>query len=570
MSDTVQQVKERIDIADFLRGYLTLFPAGKNLKAVCPFHKEKTPSFSVSPDRQIWHCFGCGAGGDVIAFLMRYENIEFFEALKILAEKAGLDIRRVGGPDQRDLNVLYEINRSAKEFFKSNLAAIDQYLKSRGLKTETISEFEIGFTGNVADGLTRHLLNKSYSVGQIEKAGLVFKTERGTYIDRFRNRIMFPIHNGFGKPVGFTGRILPNYENENVGKYVNSPETPIFNKSKLLYGIDKTKNAIRDSRIAVLVEGQMDLLMAWQDGVKNAVATSGTALTSDHLRNLKRIADNLVVSFDQDEAGQLAVEKAIDLAGANDITAKVLTLPSELKAKDPADIALAKPGLLSELVVKARSAMDFYFSRYKVASANRGEIGIGDLKKNIRAVLTKIKNLSSPIERSQWLKELANRSGIDERYLTEELDSLRVPSSPEKAEDPPPESPRISRKDLISQRIVTLAISGRNLYETVTSILELLPVAYRNIAEHYCDGKALSADLRSLADLVNLRTAVETDDPKNSRKELTELIRQLKLEVYKERRQVLLADIRQAEQTEGDATTLLAEFQKISEEINNL
>ena len=263
---TAQDIKDKIDLLDFLRGYVELRPAGKNFKALCPFHKEKTPSFMVSPDRQSWHCFGaCNEGGDVIKFLMKHENIEFFEALKILAEKAGVEL---GGyaHDQRQFDALYAINAAAAEFFSDILAREEaapvlRYLYERGLTDETIKTFRLGLAPTASDGFNRVLTKKGFGITDIERAGLVFKTERGTYWDRFRGRIMFPIANHFGKVVGFTGRILPNPSNPElvegpaVAKYVNSPETPIFQKSKLLYGFYKTKEAIRETKYAVLVAG---------------------------------------------------------------------------------------------------------------------------------------------------------------------------------------------------------------------------------------------------------------------------------------------------------------------------
>jgi len=273
MPQTVELVKERLDVADFLRGYLTLHPAGKNFRALCPFHKEKTPSFMVSPERQSWHCFGCNIGGDVIAFLMKYENLEFIEALRILAERAGVEMR--GSRDEREFGVLYDVNRVAKDYFRAALAldtegvkAVRAYLGERGLHDATIQEFELGFAPQSSDGLSRHLMKAGFTIADIERAGLTFKTDRGTYWDRFRGRIMFPIHNHFGKPVGFTGRILPDSihsqptEGSVAAKYVNSPETPVYAKSKLLYGFYKSKPHIREAKKAVLVEGQMDFLMA--------------------------------------------------------------------------------------------------------------------------------------------------------------------------------------------------------------------------------------------------------------------------------------------------------------------
>ena len=254
MTSPVQEIKDRLDIVEFIRSYVPLLPAGKNFKANCPFHKEKTPSFMVSPERQTWHCFGsCSEGGDIFKFLMKYENLEFYEVLKILAEKAGIELRQIAPAEQKQFNVLYEINEEAKEFFKKNLEGsveAKKYLLDRGLKKETIEEFELGFSSNKWEELSLYLIKKKYSAFDIERAGLAYKNERGSLIDRFRGRIMFPIHNHFGKVIGFSGRILPELDAGEAGKYINSPETLIFNKSKILYGFHKSKNFIRSAPIS--------------------------------------------------------------------------------------------------------------------------------------------------------------------------------------------------------------------------------------------------------------------------------------------------------------------------------
>lgn len=576
MSDTAQQIKEKLDLGDFLRTYLQVTPAGKNLKAHCPFHKEKSPSFMISPDRQIWHCFGCGAGGDIIGFLMKYENLEFFEALKILGEKAGIDVGRMGTQDQRKINVLYDLNKAAKEFFQKSLTLPAlEYLKSRGLKPETVEEFEIGFAPDSSDSLTRALLGARHNVLDVERAGLVFKTQRGTYCDRFRNRIMFPLYNQFGKVIGFTGRIMPGFENENVGKYVNSPETPIFNKSKLLYGLDKSKTAIRDARAAVLVEGQMDFIMSWQDGVKNIVATSGTALTLDHLKHLKRIAESLILSFDQDEAGQIATERTIDLANSVDLSSKILRVPPELKVKDPADIALANPGVLKSLIEKAQLAMHYYLDKYPVSN-----LSIAEVKKNIRTILAKIKHFDSAVEKEYWMKEVAKLSGFGESNLQEEMEKL----PPARAGESRPNEDlggktdnnmTLSRRDLISQRVASLVLSNKDLYNEVVPKLNYLPQNYQSVIAYHFDNKSLSIspELQSLADLVNLRSGLETiPEPAKAKEELAELFRQINLENFKDRRQILLVNIRNAE-AKNDEIGLsknLAEFDKLSKEMQNL
>jgi len=573
MSDTVQEIKDKIDLVDFLRTYLSLSPAGKNFKAACPFHKEKTPSFIVSPERQIWHCFGCGAGGDIVGFLMRYENLEFLEALKILAEKAGIDIRRMGA-DQRSYAILYEINDAAKNFFKSCLVKESpayKYLINRGLKPEIIEDFELGVAPNISDTLTRNLLKSGFNVSDLEKAGLVFKTERGTYWDRFRNRIVFPLYNQFGKVIGFTGRVMPGYENSDVGKYVNSPETPIFNKSKLLFGLHKTRNAIRESQTVLLMEGQMDFLMAYQDGIKNVVATSGTALTQEHLKILKRLADNLILAFDNDEAGQLATERSIDLAEANDFSVKVLDFGRE-GFKDPADIVKNKPGFLASLFPKAQEATKFYFDRYLKIT----EKDIHLQKKNIRLVLSKIKNISSPIVRSHWVHAMSILTGLEERFLQEEMDNLKSVAVNKKEEIENDEKLDLSRKDLISQRIIGLALGKNRFAETLKDYQNYLPPSYQTVFVSCVNNELsnLSPQLKDVVDLINLRSALThgSADETKIEMEFYDLLKQLKKEYFKERQGALNKEIKEAEKNGNDEVhnKLLKEFEIVSKELHNL
>jgi DNA primase len=277
MASVIEEIKEKLDLVSFLRGYLEIKPAGKNFKANCPFHQEKTPSFMISPERRMWHCFGCGEGGDIFRFLMKYENLEFYEALKVLAEKAGIELKRVSPAEQRQFGVLYDINEAAAEFFRENLnrsAPARDYLKNRGIKDETAEKFNLGFASPGFEDLTVFLINRGFEMGDLSRSGMTIRNERGKYFDRFRGRLMFPLLNSFGKTVGFSGRILPQFDNGETAKYLNSPETPIFSKSRIIYGLSRAKEAIREKGFVLLVEGQMDVVLAHQDGVENAVATS--------------------------------------------------------------------------------------------------------------------------------------------------------------------------------------------------------------------------------------------------------------------------------------------------------
>ena len=584
MTSPVQEIKERLDIVDFIRSYIPLTPAGKNLKALCPFHREKTPSFMVSPERQMWHCFGsCGEGGDIFKFLMKYENLEFYEALKILAEKAGVELKKISPAEHKQFGILYDISQSAKDFFKKQLEQSTEtlnYLKERGLKKETIEEFELGLAPNKFDDLSRYLTNSGYDIKDVERAGLIFKTERGSYVDRFRERIMFPLYNHFGKVVGFSGRVLPRLEAEKpeLGKYINTPETLIFNKSRILYGFHKTKKHILEQKSVVLVEGQMDFLMAYQDGVKNVIATSGTALTFDHLKTIRRLAEQLILCFDNDEAGFNAVERAIDLANANDFNVKILTLQD---FKDPAEAAQKSPGALAGLIKETKPAMEFYFERYL---KEKVKLELPEFKKKIRIVLAKIKNLASAVERAQWLKELSQRTKIEEKTLAEEMEQLKTLNYAEKNAELRRNSPRqsasslresaCSRRELICQRLISLAILDKDFQERINEHLDYFLEDYSLILKCLREEAKLEDErLNNLLNLISLRSSFESSilDPEKIEKEFQELLHQLRIEYLKEKRQGLTGLIKEAEGT-GDETkvaSVLKEFNEVSKSIQN-
>ena len=585
VSSPIQEIKEKLDIVEFIRSYITLTPAGKNFKALCPFHKEKTASFMVSPERQTWHCFGaCNEGGDIFKFLMKYENLEFYEALKVLAEKAGIELRRISPQEHKQFGILYDINNLAKDFFKKELneaPGILKYLKERGLKDETITEFELGFAPDSFDKLTLHLINVGFSMADVERAGLAYKTERGRYMDRFRGRIMFPIHNSFGKVVGFSGRLAPEYEKREeagLGKYVNSPETPIFNKSRILYGFHKAKNYIKEANAVVLVEGQMDFLALYQDGVKNAVATSGTALTPDHLRTLRRLTDQLILCFDNDEAGFKAAERSIDLANANDFSVKLLILKDY---KDPAEAIQKKPGIITELFKDVILAMDFYFERYlgKVTKGVKGEAG--ELKKKLRLVLAKIKNLASPVERAHWIKELSGRAGIDERALMEEMEQMKKSNEygvmRNEATILNTQYSKLttsSRRELIAERILSLIIAREQLKEQIKEYLEYLPEDYLMLMRHLSEEEQVVEErLLNLLSLISLRSSFEIEvlGEEKLEQEFKELLKQIRLEYLREKRQGLVELIKEYEKNgdEEKMQPILREFDEVSKMMQN-
>ncbi|MFA5084415.1 MAG: DNA primase [Candidatus Paceibacterota bacterium] len=582
MQTPLEEIKEKIDIVDFIRSYITLHPAGKNFKALCPFHQEKTPSLIISPDKQIWHCFGCQKGGDVIKFLMLYENLEFYEALRVLAEKAGVELKRLNLQDQKEFNTLYELNEKAKNFYKEQLVkspASLEYLKKRALRQNTIEEFEIGFAPAGGENLVLYLINLGYNINDIAKAGLAIKTERGKYLDRFYNRIMFPIYNNFGKVIGFSGRILPQFENPEIGKYVNSPETPLFNKSRVLYGFHKAKAEIGHSQTAFLVEGQMDFLMTWQSGIKNVVATSGTALSQDQLKNLRRLADSLVVSFDKDEAGIKAMERGLEFFGNLDFNVKVLDLNGY---KDPAEAAEKDPGYLKTALEKTQPAFvclsDFYL---------KNEPNWTVKKRNIQHLLRLIKGINSSIEQANWLKELSLKSGIEEKILVYELATIKIkpPTSADAEEIENKEAAKLSRLDLLCQKIFSLILFRPEFLPVFAKNRDYFPITWQKKLDNPSLIKIIQGGPPTLPEqadgegnesfsLLELRSSYEFSDLDEPalKKESEDLTKHLKIEFLQNQNNQLNKEIDLAEKNKNSnlVNKLSVKFTANSQEINNL
>lgn len=527
----------------------------------------------VSPERQIWHCFGCGEGGDIFKFLMKYEGLEFYEALRVLAEKAGIELKKMSPEDQRQFGVLYEVNGAAAEFFEEALKNSKKgsgYVDGRGLKEETIKTFMVGYAPSSTDDLTVQLINKGFAIEDIVRAGLAIKTERGRYVDRFRGRVMFPIHNHFGKVVGFSGRILPEFDTGKVGKYVNSPETPIYNKSRILYGFWDSKRAIIEEEKALLVEGQTDFLLAWQDGVKNVVATSGTALTADHLRALRRITNKIIMAFDEDEAGRMASERSIDLAGAQDFTVYILSLG---KFEDPAEAALKKPGFIKEAMKDAKTGMEYYFARYLTKSAMKN---IDEKKTAIRVVLMKIKTLWSPVERAHWINELSQISGTSETNLIEELERLTLGENKKvETQEVVHEDRKLERRDRIVEQILSFASGDDKYKKEVLSSREIIPSNYTPVFDAIVGEKSqLPPGVEKLVDVITLQSGflfeVIPEDMLDV--EFRNLIRELTLEYLRVERERIGAQISVAETSgeEAEADKLLREFDDILRKMQDI
>jgi len=427
LNSQTEEIKAKIDLVDLISEYVQLKPAGANWKALCPFHNEKTPSFMVSREKQIWHCFGCGEGGDAFSFMQKIEGIEFPEALRILAEKTGIKLKRVSPELVSQKTKLLDICKLSAEFFHKALLVSAEakmardYLAKREIKPETVAEFKLGYAPDSWDKLLNLLLKKGFKENDIFLAGLVVKNEKGQLYDRFRQRLMFPIFDHLGNVVGFTGRILDETKENQGGKYVNTPQTLIYNKSLIIYGLDKAKEEIKKQDLAVFVEGNMDVTTSHQAGIKNVIATSGTALTLEQLKLLQRYTNNLALSFDADLAGQAAAERGIDIALSLGLNIKIIQLPEIIDGqviKDPDDCIKKGISYWQAAIKQAVSIMDFYFEKaFKQFDPNNPLA-----KKEIAAKLLKqVSKLANKVEQNHWLNQLAQKLDVPDNIIQETL-----------------------------------------------------------------------------------------------------------------------------------------------------
>ena len=454
------EIKERLDIVEVISNYVPLKKAGRNYKGLCPFHGEKTPSFVVFPDSQGWHCFGaCGTGGDIFSFVMKRENLDFGEALKLLAAKAGVELQPREGPApaaEQHLERLREIVADAAVYFQHLLvnageaAIAREYLERRGLVPATWESWQLGYSLDSWDALKDQLLRKGYTLEDIEEAGLVIWREeegapasadggpdrrRGAY-DRFRGRLMIPIRDGQGRTAGFGARVLREDPARPQPKYINSPETPLFDKGSVVFGLDMARKAIRDADLAVFVEGYMDVLMSHQVGVRNVVAGMGTALTEAQLRLIKRYSNNITLALDPDAAGDHATLRGLETArqalqrewvpviDPRGLVRQESRLKAQLRIAalpdglDPDELAYKDPQGWQQVIASARPIVDYYLvvvGREEDLSTARGKANALDRMAPL------IEEIANPVERQHYIQTLARLIQTDERLVAEQV-----------------------------------------------------------------------------------------------------------------------------------------------------
>ncbi|MFA5791824.1 MAG: DNA primase [Candidatus Paceibacterota bacterium] len=575
MNSPVNQIKERLSIEEVVSSYIKLEKSGANLKAKCPFHNEKTPSFFISPDRGTYYCFGCGASGDIFTFVEEFEGLDFKGALKMLAARAGVQLEvftKEAKENKSEKEKLYEIMEEATKFFEENLSKnkeVLEYLKNRGLNEKSIKDFRIGFVKNDWRLLYQNLKNK-FSDLELEKAGLIKKTEKG-YYDRFRGRIMFPIGDSSGRIVAFSGRIFT--DDGKSAKYLNSPETPIFSKNAVLYGIDKAKDSIRKNNFSILVEGQMDLILSHQAGYKNTVATSGTALSDStvskenvvsNLGLVRRLSSNIVLGFDADRAGSSATIRAGKIALSLDMDVKVVEIPEGL---DPADL-ISKNGADAwrEAIKNSKHIIEFLLNKVLKNYNN-------DMRKSGREIKEKIlpfvNALSSSIEKMYFIKKINDLAGISIGALQDDLNKIEQELKYEKEEIKTAGKSlnTLYRKDYIERKLLGIILWQKTLSKQSIDVDNLLK-EFTQILNTNVD-YVLEKIKDNTANLI-FEAEVFYGEGVDIKKDVNEMLSNLKEEYLKEELEKKMRELHMAEK-EGDkerSSKILQECQELNRKIH--
>jgi DNA primase len=591
------EIKQRVDIVDIVSNYVPgLKKAGRNFKALCPFHPEKVPSFYVFPERQSWHCFGaCGTGGDVFSFVMRKEGVDFGEALRILAQKAGVSLTTKQDEESKgEAERLKEMNEAAAEYYhylllRSSAGEVARsYLAQRGISDKTIEEFQLGFSPDSWEALREQLIRRGYQEEELVSAGLLVEKEQGGTYDRFRNRLMFPIRDIAGRVPGFGARAL----DDSLPKYLNSPQTIIFDKSSSLYGIEKAKSAIRKQNLAVVVEGYMDVIVAHQYGFNNVVASLGTALTERQVGIIKKLTKTLTLALDADAAGEMATLRGIEVASHTfdqkvvplltsaglvkyenslDAEIRVMVLPP---GKDPDDIIRESPEEWERLLEKALPVVDYTFDLIV------SKLDLTKLKDKSLAVdqlLPLIAGIKHPVRQAHYLQKLARLVAIDEQNLASALSRLKRPAKLKgqgEIVQPSTLIPLLSSNDPLAEYCLSLLVHYPQLRSHATELsADLFPhsenreifLAWRSAADLDSMRQELDATLQEHLDalLTKALPPLNEEEQEHALRECLYRLQERWLRDLKAKEEWLISDV----QSEGSAAEL-EEIQQMALKLN--
>ena len=572
MSSTVEQIKDRLTIQDVVGSYVKLERAGKNLRARCPFHNEKTPSFFVSPDRGVYHCFGCGRGGDMFSFVEEFEGVDFPGALRVLAGRAGVEVAAVDRRTEDARQRLFTLLADAAAHLERNLAgdaAAQAYLVRRGLSAETVKAFRLGYAKDTWRDLYDALTGRGYTDAELEQVGLLKRSEGGRRYDTFRGRIMFPILDSAGRTIAFSGRIFPEKPADDLPagkaeapKYLNTPETALFKKSEVLYAFEHAKSSIRRHDFCIVVEGQLDVLLAHQAGYRSTVAPLGTALTVSHLTRIHKLTQNLLFAFDADSAGHASFQRAAAVALSMGFDVKVASLPA---GSDPAELIAHDPDAWKRSVKEARHTIDFLLTTLRAdAKDDRA------FKQSVsRAVLPFVSRIASSIDQAHFVGTVAAALSVPERAIYAELEKLPAGELPVEGGAPePPEhgaaGGAYSRREATLRRIVGLLGWQEHL------------------AKPSVDTGVLRERLGALVGVGNLPTLSETEREEYAfeaelslegaeklTRHLDELMLALEEELLREELESSLAELKVAEEEDDNSlvSSLLARCQELARKI---
>jgi DNA primase len=570
MNDSpIQDIKNRLDIVDVVKDYVSLEKAGANFRALCPFHSEKTPSFFVNQARQVWRCFGqCNEGGDMFSFVMKIEGVEFGDALRILAKKAGVELKKQNPEVETKRKRLFEINEIATLFFERQLQQskkgkeVKKYLLDRKISEESIKEWRIGYAPTAKDALSKFLVGKGYRKEEIVEAGVA--SGKGSYLfDRFRGRLIFPISNLSGYVVGFGGRILSK-EDERA-KYINTPATMLYDKSAIMYGLYNAKNEIRKKDSVIVVEGYTDVIMCHQIGHKNVVSASGTAFTTKQLDILKRYTSRIITAFDMDEAGSSATKKGVDLALEKEFDVKVIMMP---KGKDPADVVAENPEKWEEYLKKAVSIISFYFenvlSKYDLSDPH-------EKSKAAKELLPEIKKIKNSIERSYFVSELSFLLGVSEESIFNEMESVKTEEKKKETRPNLEKQKNKSRKERLEEKIIYCCSAKKELAKKIEDEdIVILKKEFANIIFFLRDkNNKISTEEEEFLRYYSLD---KEESDISTEEEFMSCVKELRKEHIKQKLIEIEGKMREAERDENEEEEerLTKKFQDYYKKLNNI
>ena len=587
--DQVEEIKQKTDIVSVVSEHVDLKKAGRNYKALCPFHSEKTPSFMVSPELQIYKCFGCGESGDVYAFLQKYEGMDFYEALKYLAERSGVKLKQTAFKDSEGKQKLYELNSLAAKFYqyillkhKEGERALNYLLKNRKLRLDTIKTFQLGYAPERSYAITKYLLEKKgFTRRDLDKSGLTY-SRGGRPEDRFRGRVIFPLFDHRGNTAGFAGRLMPENSDSGLAKYINTPETPVYHKSSLLYGLNETRKNIKKGSIAVVVEGELDAISSWQIGIKNVVAIKGSALTEDQARLLGRFANKAVLALDADIAGDKAVRRGITIAEEAGMEVTVASLGDY---KDPDEMALKAPKDLKSSIKNPVGVWDFIidsvFSRFEAAT------GSGKAKIS-RELIPVLASIADKIVQAHYVEMVSKKLEVPLSAVAEQIEKTEIKGKTQGLKTEQIVKPETkTRRELLEERLlgITFALDAKILLEKQvyslikTSLAKRITAAYKRFAKGKKSfdpsqfAERLPRELvEGFADIILFDSLKPNESPSDKRKEFEVVKREIKVLDIKEQLGLTAEEIKEYEKSSRKSKLKSAEkkFAKLTQALSSL